>query len=77
MRLRIFYQKDLCPPISLLISFWFSFLLHLRPTSWMSFSAILMLRRISRASVCETWGRAALSVSLWSPTLTQVRADPL
>ena len=22
----------------------------------------------------ETWGRAALSVSLWSPTLTQVRA---
>lgn len=22
----------------------------------------------------ETWGRAALSVSLWSPTLTQVGA---
>lgn len=25
----------------------------------------------------ETWGRAALSVSLWSPTLTQVGAVPV
>lgn len=42
----------------------------------MSCSAAPTSRRISRASACGTWGRAALSVSSWRPTLTQVRPFP-
>lgn len=58
------------PWVSPLISL--SLLPPLASVSWMSCSAAPTSRRISRASVCGTWGRAALSVSSWSPTLTQV-----